>query len=116
MVLTIRTFSQGLFGPANNKLVMSHTPENKVSMVSSLLSTASYLGLVMGVVLFQTVFNSYISSNQNLGMERLTAGSAVHLSVPGPVLLDGFQTAFMLGVIISICLFIMSLVSRENVE
>lgn len=115
MVLTIRTFSQGLFGPANNKLVMSHTQENKVSMVSSLLNTASYLGLVMGVVLFQTVFNSYISS-QNQGMERLTAGSAVHLSVPGPVLLDGFQTAFMLGVIISICLVIMSLISKEKVE
>jgi DHA2 family metal-tetracycline-proton antiporter-like MFS transporter len=104
-----------MFGPANNKIVMSHTSENKVSMVSSLLNTASYLGLVIGVVLFQTIFNSYIAS-QNMGVERLTAGSAIHINVPGPVLLDGFQTAFTIGVIISIFLVIISLTSKENTE
>lgn len=115
LVLTIRTLSQGMFGPANNKIVMSHTPENKVTMVSSLLNTASYLGLVMGVVLFQTIFNSYIAG-QNLGVERLTSGSAIQIGIPGPVLLDGFQTAFMLGVVFSVCMVILSLGSNENRE
>lgn len=115
LVLAIRTLSQGMFGPANNKMIMSHAPENKVSMVSSLLNTASYMGLVIGVVLFQTIFDSYITGH-NLGVERLAVGSAIQISAPVSVLLDGFQAAFMLGVVISICMIVLSLLSKENKE
>lgn len=115
MVLAVYTLSRGMFSPANNKMVMSHTPSEKIGIVSSMLNTASYLGLVMGVVLFQTIFNIYINSH-TIGAEKFASGSAVQINAPVSVLLDGFQSAFMMGVMISVLIIFISFLYKESSE
>lgn len=115
LALILRSLSAGIFPPANNKLVMSHSPKGMLGSVSSLLNTAKYLGLVMGVVIFETVFNSTVS-NFSSGVEGLTDSGAFQFSVPPEILLSGFKEAFLIGVIFSILTIVTSVLAKENHE
>jgi EmrB/QacA subfamily drug resistance transporter len=113
IALLMRSLSDGMFSPANNKLVMSHSPPGMMGSVSSLLNTAKYLGLVMGVVIFETIFDSTVSHSA-ANVEGVTATGAFQFSVPVETLLTGFQEAFLIGAIISIVIVAVSLLSKEN--
>lgn len=113
IALLMRSFSDGMFSPANNKLVMSHSPPGMLGSVSSLLNTAKYLGIVMGVVIFETIFDSTVSHSSST-VEGVTATGAFQFSVPPEILLSGFQEAFLIGVIISILIIITSFFAKEN--
>jgi len=113
IALLMRSLSDGMFSPANNKLVMSHSPPGMMGSVSSLLNTAKYLGLVMGVVIFETIFDSTVSHSA-AGVEGVVSTGAFQFSVPIETLLSGFQQAFLLGAIISILIIVASLLSKEN--
>jgi DHA2 family metal-tetracycline-proton antiporter-like MFS transporter len=113
LALLMRSLSDGMFSPANNKLVMSHSPPGMMGSVSSLLNTAKYLGLVMGVVIFETIFDSTVS-HSTANVEGVTSTGAFQFSVPVETLLTGFQEAFLIGAIISILIIIASLLSKEN--
>ncbi len=113
IALGIRAISEGMFTPANNKLVMSHSPKEKLGSVSSLLNTARYLGLVMGVVVFNAIFNYTISSEIAKILGAPSSG-AFQLSAPTGILLNGFQSAFILGIGMSIIIIIFSIISKEN--
>ena len=115
IALLMRSLSDGMFSPANNKLVMSHSPPGMMGSVSSLLNTAKYLGLVMGVVIFETIFDSTISHSA-ANVEGATSTGAFQFSVPVDLLLNGFQEAFLIGAIISILIIVASLLSKENPE
>lgn len=113
IALGIRAVSEGMFTPANNKLVMSHSPKEKIGSVSSLLNTARYLGLVMGVVVFNAIFNNTINSEISK-IVGVPSSGAFQLSAPTAILLNGFQSAFVLGIGISILILIFSIISKEN--
>lgn len=113
IALGIRAISEGMFTPANNKLVMSHSPKEKIGSVSSLLNTARYLGLVMGVVVFNAIFN-YTISNEISKILGAPSNGAFQLSAPIGILLNGFQNTFILGIGISILILIFSIMSKEN--
>ena len=113
IALLMRSLSDGMFSPANNKLVMSHSPPGMMGSVSSLLNTAKYLGLVMGVVIFETIFDSTVSHIAS-DVEGVTSTGAFQFSVPVETLLIGFHQAFLIGAIISILIIVASLFSKEN--
>jgi DHA2 family metal-tetracycline-proton antiporter-like MFS transporter len=113
IALLMRSLSDGMFSPANNKLVMSHSPPGMMGSVSSLLNTAKYLGLVMGVVIFETIFDSTVSHSA-VGVEGVVSTGAFQFSVTIETLLSGFQQAFLLGAIISILIIVASVLSKEN--
>lgn len=113
IALIMRSISDGIFSPANNKLVMSHSPPKMVGSVSSLLNTAKYLGLVLGVVIFETIFNSTISHSSG-HMEGVTGTGAFQFSVPVETLLTGFHQAFLIGAIICILIVAASFFAQEN--
>jgi DHA2 family metal-tetracycline-proton antiporter-like MFS transporter len=115
ITLGIRALSEGMFTPANNKLVVSHSPPEKISSVSSLLNSARYLGLVMGVVAFNAIFDFTIS-NEVLKITGVPTNGAFQFSAPTPILLDGFQSAFIVGIAISILILLFSFFSKENQE
>lgn len=81
--------------------------------VSSFLNTAKYLGLVMGVVIFETIFDSTVSHSA-ASVEGVTSTGAFQFSVPTETLLTGFQEAFLLGAVICILIIVASLLSKEN--
>ncbi|MEN6574196.1 MFS transporter [Methanobacterium aggregans] len=115
IALAVRSLSEGIFSPANTKQVMSHSKAEKMGSVSSLLNTGKYLGLVMGVVLFETVFEATIKTNSS-NIEGMTSNGAFQMSAPVNTLLTGFHDAFLMGVVISILILIFILLSHENSE
>jgi EmrB/QacA subfamily drug resistance transporter len=115
ITLAVRSLSDGIFSPANTKQVMSHSPPGKMGSISSLLNTAKYLGLVMGVVLFETVFEATIKMGSS-NIEGMTSTGAFQMSAPVGTLVTGFHNAFFMGVIMSILIVIFIFLSRENQE
>ena len=113
VALGIRALSEGMFTPANNKLVMSHSPPEKTGNVSSLLNSARYLGLVMGVVVFNTIFDITVT-NEATKILGVPSNGAFQFSAPVGILLEGFQDAFTVGIAISIIILIFSILSKEN--
>lgn len=115
LALIMRSLADGIFSPANNKLVMSHSPPKMVGSVSSLLNTAKYLGLVLGVVIFETIFDSTISHSSG-HMEGVTGTGAFQYSVPVETLLTGFHHAFLIGVVICVLIVAASFLAKENTD
>jgi len=115
LALIMRSLADGIFSPANNKLVMSHSPPKMVGSVSSLLNTAKYLGLVLGVVIFETIFDSTISHSSG-HMEGVTGTGAFQYSVPVETLLTGFHHAFLIGVFICVLIVAASFLAKENTD
>ena len=113
IALAIRALSEGMFTPANNKLVMSHSTQNKVGSVSSLLNSSRYLGMVMGVVVFNAIFY-YTISNQIMQLTGIPTKGAFQLSAPTEILLNGFQSAFIIGIILSVLVLLLSFYAKEN--
>jgi EmrB/QacA subfamily drug resistance transporter len=111
--LGIRALSEGMFTPANNKTVMSHSPKEKVGSVSSLLNTARYMGLVMGIVVFNEIFVTTIS-NEITDLIGVPSTGAFQFSAPVGILLNGFQNAFILGIAMSVLILIFSILTKEN--
>ena len=112
--LSIRAISDGVANPANSKMVLSHSPPDMLNTVSSLLNAARYFGLVMGVVIFQSIFN-YTISKYAVDIEA-TASGALEMTLPVGSLTHGFQTAFYLGVFLSILIIIFTIVGNEYQE
>jgi Arabinose efflux permease len=111
--LGIRALSEGMFTPANNKTVMSHSPQEKIGSVSSLLNTARYMGLVMGIVVFNEIFVTTIS-NEVTDLIGIPSTGAFQFSAPVGILLDGFQNAFILGIAMSVLILVFSILTKEN--
>jgi MFS family permease len=104
IVLALRALSDGVSNPANSKLVISYSPPGMEYTVSSLLNAARYLGVVTGVVVFETVFNKSISQ---FG-QALTSHGSIEKTLPVSALVHGFQTAFFIGVILTLFILILT--------
>lgn len=113
IALGIRAISEGMFTPANNKLIMSHSTNEKRGSLSSLLNTARYLGLVMGVVVFNSIFN-YTINIETAEILGVPLNGAYQLSAPTEILLNGFHNAFIVGLVLSIIIFVFSILTRED--
>ncbi|MGC9517950.1 MAG: MFS transporter [Methanomicrobiales archaeon] len=102
IALAFRSISRGLFVPVNNKLILKQSMDKSMGTVSSLLNLFSYLGSIMGVVLYQTIFVSAIASRgiSNTGAFQITA--------PQSLLLNGFYYAFLLGTVVSLLLLLLA--------
>jgi len=100
MALAIRSLSDGISNPANSKMVISHSPPGMLNTVSGLLNAARYFGLVIGVVVFQSIFNNTISKYA-LTLD-VSASGALEMTLPIGTLAQGFQAAFSVGVILSV--------------
>ncbi len=114
IVLALRALSDGISNPANSKIVISHSPQGMENTISSLLNNARYLGLVMGVVVFQTIFNRTIT--QHAQTLETTLHGALEMTLPVESLVNGFQTAFFIGIILSIVIVVLTIIGKENLE
>lgn len=104
IVLALRALSDGVSNPANSKLVISYSPPGMEYTVSSLLNAARYLGVVTGVVVFEAVFNKTISQYG----QALTAHGSIEKTLPVGALVNGFQTAFYIGVVLTVVILILT--------
>lgn len=58
----VMAIGQGLFQPANNSLIMSAVPKNKLGIAGSVNSLVRNLGQIMGVTLATTILYSFMSN------------------------------------------------------
>lgn len=115
LALSGRSISEGLFSPSNNKEIMKHGYLNQKGSLSSLLNTSKYMGIIMGVVVFGSVFEGSII-RQTANLAGVPLSGATHLTAPTPILLNAFQEAFLMGAVISFVVFMIVLFfySGEN--
>ncbi|MGZ7048102.1 MAG: MFS transporter [Methanobacterium sp.] len=113
IALGVRALSEGMFTPANNKLVMSHGTKEKIGSISSLLNSARYLGLVMGVVVFNSIFD-YTINSEIVQLTSIPTKGAFQFSAPTGILVDGFQSAFIVGIALSVAILLFSFLSKEK--
>jgi EmrB/QacA subfamily drug resistance transporter len=74
----IRAIGNGMFVPPNNIQIMRASPDKDEGTVSAILNTVTYLGVTIGVVLFETIFSQIIQlpgSSQTLANPALYADS-----------------------------------------
>jgi DHA2 family metal-tetracycline-proton antiporter-like MFS transporter len=100
VALAGRSISEGLFSPSNNKQIMKHGDFHQKGSVSSLLNTAKYMGIIMGVVIFGAVFEGIII-RQTSNLAGVPLNGAIHFTAPMPILLNAFQETFLMGALIS---------------
>lgn len=108
LALSGRSISEGLFSPSNNKEVMKQGYLNQKGSLSSLLNTSKYMGIIMGVVVFGSVFEGSII-RQTANLAGVPLSGATHLTAPTPIILNAFQDAFLMGAAISFVVLIIVL-------
>ncbi|MDZ4172767.1 MAG: MFS transporter [Methanobacteriaceae archaeon] len=112
LALSARFLSEGFFAPANNKQIMKNGYKGNIGSISSLMNTSKYMGVILGVVVFSAIFESTIIQQTN-NLADMPVTGALHLAAPISVLLNGFQNTFLFGLIISLSVLFMVLISRQ---
>jgi len=102
--LALRALSQGIFTPANTKSIMNQSQNESMGIISGLMNFSRYLGLLMGVVIFQSIFQGTIVANGSYGI------GALQVIASQKVLLAGFYSSFLLATILSIIIFILTII------
>jgi hypothetical protein len=82
-----------------------------LNTVSGILNAARYFGLVMGVVIFQSIFNNTLINYAST--LEISANGALEMTLPVGILAQGFQTAFAVGVILSLIVIIFTIFGCE---
>ena len=98
----------GIFLPVNRSVVMSLSPTNMKGMTSSMAGTFAALGQVIGVAAFETMLSETTSTGE------VPVIGAFHELVAVETLTKAFHNAFSLGILISIAVVILSLMTEEK--
>lgn len=91
--------SQGLNRAPNIQLILASVGPELKSTAASITSLMRSLGLVLGVVLFETTFSTFIPASISLD-----AVSLKHSGVSLSVLHEGFEVTLIVGLVISIAM------------
>jgi len=102
LALTLFGLSQGLNRAPNIQLVMANVPAEWKGSAASLTSLMRSLGLVLGIVIFETILSEFIPSSISIESLHLK-GSGVDPSV----LHEGFMVAFAGGILISLIMILL---------
>jgi MFS family permease len=106
--LAVLGIGMGMFLPVNRSLVMSLSPAGMKGLTSSMAGTFASFGQVIGVAAFETILSEKISSGELTGM------GAFHELVEMETLIQGFHNAFLLGILVSMAVVILSLMVQER--
>lgn len=107
--LMLLAVAYSLFFPSNNHLVMSLTPYKNHGVASGMYTTAMNLSLVLGICLFESVF-SYARSG-GISLNHIFPEWTRLTSDP---LTDAFRFAFIIGSIVCLLAFILSLLTGKK--
>ncbi|MFZ4707765.1 MAG: MFS transporter [Bacteroidales bacterium] len=102
LALVVFSISQGLNKAPNIQLMLKSVPPEKNGVTSSMTGLLRSLGLVLGVVLFETALSEFIPASVSLNGYSL--GNS---GVEARLLHEGFILAFSLGIVISLIMIIL---------
>lgn len=100
--LVIFSISQGLNKSPNITLMLASVPPDKNGVTGSMTGLLRSLGLVLGVVVFETALSEFIPAS-----DSLNANSLGNSGVEAKLLHEGFILAFSLGIVISLIMIIL---------
>ena len=100
--LVVFSISQGLNKTPNIQLMLASVPPNKNGVTASMTGLLRSLGLVLGVVVFETALSEFIPASVSLNANSLRSSG-----VEAKLLHEGFILAFSLGIVISIIMIIL---------
>ena len=100
--LVLFSISQGLNKTPNIQLMLASVPPDKNGVTASMTGLLRSLGLVLGVVVFETALSEFIPASVSLNNTSL--GSS---GVEAKLLHEGFVLAFSLGIAISLIMIIL---------
>jgi EmrB/QacA subfamily drug resistance transporter len=102
--------SYAFFIAPNTNRVMRLASLNRQGTASGLLSTTTNLGMMLGVVIFDTVFS------QGFARTLPKGGSLLRAAIPMEVLLRGFSHAYAVGAMICLIACVLSYVESNSSE
>ena len=109
--LFIMGLAAGIFMAPNNKLVMSHAPEDKQGVASGVYKISLSIGGVFGIAVFPIVIIQTIIAKT--GSQNINLGELKH----SPEILQlGFHNMFISAVVMSILAFIFSFLARDEIR
>ncbi len=109
LALVFRGISMGLFAPPNLRLILTSTPGELQGAASSFWYFSRYLASMIGIVVFETIFDRWIRGDEPAG----TTG-AIHFLHPIAELEIGFDHAFLVGVLFIIGMIALTMRIREG--
>ncbi len=95
--------SFGIYYPSNNRMIMGSVPQDSKGIASGIMATIWTLGLLFGVSLFESVFNTYVPHDS---VNALTGGCA-----STETLARGFRNAYFLGAFCCLGTFLCSMIT-----
>lgn len=108
--LVLFGISQGLNRAPNIQLIMASVPAEHKSVAASITSVMRSLGLVLGVVLFETLFSQFIPPSVSLDDVSLSRSG-----IEPEVLHRGFEVTLMAGLLVSLLMVVLiALVGRQR--
>lgn len=109
LALALRAVSMGLFAPPNLRLVLNSTPREQRGAASGVWYFSRYLASTIGIVIFETIFDFWIRSDEPRGVT-----GALHLTEPVSELVTGFNYAFLVGIFFVIGMIVLSVLIKEE--
>nr|CAI64075.1 permease of the major facilitator superfamily [uncultured archaeon]CBH36600.1 conserved hypothetical membrane protein, major facilitator superfamily [uncultured archaeon] len=103
IAMALMGIAVGTFAGPMSSLIMGHSPAGKLGMASAIMTTGIMMGSTLGVALFEAIFT------QTGGMP----GRVAHTLAAG-MLVPGFHSAFLVGVVCCIIALVLSLVARDR--
>jgi len=112
LCLVLIGFGSGLIWTSGSTMVMNSVSRNYRGMVSSFISLARFLPIIVGIPVFNIVFMQGIPNiaiSSGMSMETLTKISVEDLSA-------GFHLAFFFACILSILVLVIAFLARQEIH
>jgi len=107
--LALNGFAMAIFSAPINELVMNMTHETDQGIVSGIFKTGTNLGLILGVCLFELVFEQALVHGSGLSGKNI-----FDVTIPTGILNSGFRFAYITGIITNVLALVFSIISREK--
>lgn len=101
--------SMGIFSAPINELVLNMTGEGEQGITSGIFKTGTNFGLILGVCIFELVFEQSIVHKVSLPDK-----SIFEANIPAGILYSGFRFAYFSGIIINVLALIFSLIRNKR--
>ena len=107
--LALNGFAMAIFSAPINELVMNMTHETDQGIVSGIFKTGTNLGLILGVCLFELVFEQALVHGSGLSGKNI-----FDVTIPTGILNSGFRFAYITGIITNVLALVFSIISRDK--
>nr|WP_321352308.1 MFS transporter [uncultured Methanoregula sp.] len=107
--LLLRAASIGLFVSPNLRSILSSVPREHRGAASAIWSFVSYLASIIGIAIFESIFDIWIRDNGPEGIP-----GAIPLVNTFPALVNGFQIAFLAGMVFVFCMIVLTVLIKDG--